>query len=286
MRGGCEDAGDMNSPVPTCGICGANASRQVYFWKEWRAGKRHAENTGIQKCSKCGVWFTWPPPSPEYDSDYDQEYDFQQYKGLPVSLRHFRELLLLNRIACAAEKYPLGRRFLDIGCSTGVILELARSQGFEAEGFEISKKAAETSRNKGFRVSSDSLRNDYAESLFDVVYASHVIEHTTDPLSFLTDIARILKPGGHLMLACPNRRALLPLLRGRNHPWDPDCHYFHFAPREIIQLCKKAGFACLHFHTEDGSVFKNPVKVNFLRLMNQLGFGDNTVLILKKQPGR
>ena len=130
----------------------------------------------------------------------------------------FRKLLLLAKVEKGLQIYPKGFRLLDVGCNTGVVLELARALGFDAEGFEVSQNAAAISKKKGFRVASDQLDADFAPMTFDVVYASHVIEHLQNPPAFLASVRRILKDKGFLMLACPNRSAIGAWVRRDQHP--------------------------------------------------------------------
>ncbi len=60
------------------------------------------------------------------------------------------------------------------------------------------------------------------DTCFDVVVASHVIEHLKDPAAMFREIDRVLKPGGHVWLSCPTRRQGLRLMRALG--FDPDPH--------------------------------------------------------------
>lgn len=47
----------------------------------------------------------------------------------------------------------------------------------------------------------------YKNEIFDVVYSKSVIEHMLDPLSFVTESFRVLKPGGILLILTPDWEA-------------------------------------------------------------------------------
>ncbi len=97
----------------------------------------------------------------------------------------------------------------DIGCHNGVYTAMyAQVWGVEAiEGFDISDKALEAARERGFRVF---LWNAGMEPCpveterFDVLIAGDVIEHIVDTEFFVTEMRRILKPSGHVILTTPN----------------------------------------------------------------------------------
>ncbi len=53
---------------------------------------------------------------------------------------------------------------------------------------------------------------DYADGTFDLVYANNVAEHLEDPTAFIAEIARVLKPGGVLLIKTPGKFHYMPLI--------------------------------------------------------------------------
>jgi SAM-dependent methyltransferase len=131
-------------------------------------------------------------------------------------------------------RYRRTNRLLDIGCGAGSILRAARRAGWDAEGLEVSRPAAEHARAEGFRVFCGELAEaEYPDAAFDVVTASEVLEHLTDPLPLLEEAARILRPGGLFWATTPHGRGLSARVLGTQ--WSAVC------PPEHLQLFSLGG---------------------------------------------
>jgi SAM-dependent methyltransferase len=95
-------------------------------------------------------------------------------------------------------------RILDVGCGTGANLLLLSQYG-EAEGVDVSEDALAFCRARGL----DKVRLGAGEELpyedgtFDLVTALDVVEHMDDDLAGLTEMRRVLRPGGRVLLFVP-----------------------------------------------------------------------------------
>lgn len=102
----------------------------------------------------------------------------------------------------------------DLGCGSGVILceVLAQRPRWRGHGLDISEAAVAYARrlaeHKGISERAEFRTGDiahlpYATQSLDLVIASEVIEHMPEPERVINEIARVLKPGGQLILTMP-----------------------------------------------------------------------------------
>ena len=107
-----------------------------------------------------------------------------------------------------------GRYVLDAGCGTGIFSAIfARNGAGRVLGIDISPGSLETARSlkEKFGLANteferqDMLALPYAAATFDIVWAWGTVHHTTDPLRAISELIRVLKPGGSLFLAIYKR---------------------------------------------------------------------------------
>ena len=107
-----------------------------------------------------------------------------------------------------------GLRLLDVGCGGGLLAEPMARLGFAVTGVDASAQNVGVASTHAAGAGLDiAYRNATVEELleqgeagsFDVVLNMEVIEHVSDPGQFLRDTARLLKPGGLMVVATLNR---------------------------------------------------------------------------------
>ena len=127
-----------------------------------------------------------------------------EFYGSEKQLRAYHARFMDWAIATPTE-YPI----LDLGCGTGVFLELVRERGRVGRGVELAEEAAHLARGKGLDVvEEDALQFLTAQnaSSYSAVYCSHLIEHLTpfNARVLLEQCARVLAPQGRLLVLTPN----------------------------------------------------------------------------------
>jgi ArsR family transcriptional regulator len=123
---------------------------------------------------------------------------------------------------------PAGRtRLLDIGCGTGGLLELLAPRVAEAIGVDASRDMLALARTRlaerGIANASvrqaDMYRLPFADAAFDAVTLQMVLHYAEDPPAALAEAARVLKPGGAMVIADLASHDRAELLTGSAHRW-------------------------------------------------------------------
>lgn len=91
-----------------------------------------------------------------------------------------------------------GCRLLDIGCSTGLLLDYAKKRGATTFGMDFSEACGAQVAGKEHRFAMS--LSEFSDEQFDVITAFDVIEHVYDLAGFLRSSARMLRPGGKLIV--------------------------------------------------------------------------------------
>jgi 2-polyprenyl-6-hydroxyphenyl methylase/3-demethylubiquinone-9 3-methyltransferase len=136
------------------------------------------------------------------------------HKFNPVRLGFIRDQALHRFGRDPKARRPFdGLRLLDIGCGGGLLCEPMTRLGFAVTGVDASERnigtasahAAEQGLEIDYRASTAEALLEAGEPPFDLILNMEVIEHVADPGQFLRDCAKLLKPGGLMIVATLNR---------------------------------------------------------------------------------
>jgi SAM-dependent methyltransferase len=99
-----------------------------------------------------------------------------------------------------------GARILDAGCGVGMYTDKFRAFSPHVIGVEIDADVAAQASARALRiVVAPAEALPFADGSFDVVFSHEVIEHVADDRRAACEMARVLAPGGRIVLFCPNR---------------------------------------------------------------------------------
>jgi SAM-dependent methyltransferase len=228
-----------------CWVCGGSTHA-----RELPACDADTGATGFRLvlCSGCASGTLLEPPSDEqlrawYDTGYYGA-GRRKFHGAFQWAFEYSATQLARRIAAATDARVSRRRVLDVGCGTGYLLERLHAHGFECTGVERSAHAADAHRD-GVRILGGELLDLALEpASFEVVVIWHVLEHLRDPQATLREAARLLVPGGVLVLAVPNQASWQARLFGR--AWfhlDLPRHLHFFGHGGLVHWMQANGFA-------------------------------------------
>ncbi|MDP3091279.1 MAG: class I SAM-dependent methyltransferase [Nitrospira sp.] len=194
-----------------------------------------------------------------------------------------------------------GARLLDIGCSSGALLQSAVTQGFDAEGVEPAAQAAEFAKSTGLKVFHGYLEEArFPASSFDAVTLMEVIEHLPDPSALLREVWRILKPNGVLVVGTGNGASWTVRLVGARWGYfqvaEHGGHISFFNPSSLAKLARRCGFDVERSETRRVSLAERKeagyVSYRLLRIATEIlamparlfGKGHDMLVFLRKCP--
>lgn len=100
----------------------------------------------------------------------------------------------------------LSGRILDNGCGLGTWLEAFSNYTDESYGLEIEHDRAIRAHYHGRGVvQAVGEYLPFADDMFDLVFSNEVIEHVADDRQAVVEMVRVTKPGGRIIIFCPNR---------------------------------------------------------------------------------
>jgi len=226
-----------------------------------RASPRFKKN-GIAyvDCAACRSFYVNPRPTPEVlDWFYRDSSNYAYWNKIvfPASEAARRDKIFvprLNRILEICAKYAVpSDSILDVGAGFGTFcLEVQNRRAFKrVVGVEPTSSLAETCRQRGLEVIESPIERasvDHAGG-FDVVTSFEVIEHLFAPADFVAHAARLLRPGGILVLTCPNGEGFDVETLGVLSDTVDHEHLNYFNPDSLAGMLERQGLEVLEAFT-------------------------------------
>ncbi len=264
-----------------CNLCGSRRYRKYLADKDY----------SFVKCVGCGL--VYQNPQPVFD-DLKYRYGRNYFEYELRNEENFFHLMKLGlrdiRFFELSEGLEQEGLFLDIGCATGMLLAFLRDRGWGVRGVELCRESAEYGINsKKLDIFIGTLEEAaFPSAHFPVIHFSHLIEHVPDPRDFLSEVHRILCPGGYAIIVTPNVDGLQArVFRERWRSAIAD-HLTLFSRQTLCRMLVESGFEILKTVTWGGlakgtvpAVVKRPVDY----LAKKMGFGD-VVLVLTRKVSR
>lgn len=210
-------------------------------------------------CRRCQTLYMNPRPSPAVMGAYYSDSENYKYWAkyiFPASETARREKIhrpWLERVAGYCDRYGIPRGILmEIGAGFGTFSWLAHESGLfdEVVAVEPTPEMADACRERGVNVINKRIEEITDEvSSADVAVSFEVIEHLFEPSKFLDQCAQRIKPGGLLVLSCPNGQGFDIAMLGRESlAIDPE-HVNLFNPQSLSLLVESRGFQVLEVST-------------------------------------
>lgn len=262
----------MSDGARPCPACGERASSPLFDKDRWT----------IVGCAACGTAYVAQDPAVlDATALYDASYYsggsagvFADYVGQQAVRRAHarRKLWWLRHLP---PRWPPAGRLLDVGCAAGFFLAEAQLH-YEVQGVELSDWAASHARQRlGLPVVTGTLQQAaLPPQHFDIVTLWDVIEHVGDPVPLLAEAARVLKPGGRLVLTTGDWGSAYARARGASwHLMTPPWHLSFFTRASMARAARRAGLSPLHCASEgvagDGPLWRHRAGLGLGRLLDR-----------------
>lgn len=236
----------VDVPCPACG----DAERRP-AWRKY--------DLDYVACVRCETVYIAPRPSSSVLEQFyrqSENYAYWNRTIFPASEQARREKIFrprAQRLHDICDRIGVGRGvLLEIGAGFGTFCEEVRGlDRFDrVVALEMTPDLAATCRGRNLEVIESPVEKLDPTSLSaDVVASFEVIEHLFAPIDFCRSIHRILKPGGLLILTCPNLMGFdIQELHERSIAVDHE-HLNYFHPASLRALLERAGFELLEVQT-------------------------------------
>jgi SAM-dependent methyltransferase len=178
-----------------CNLCGCDDTEPLFRLRDYRFRVDEVEWTAV-RCRSCGLAYLNPRPTPDEIPRY-----------YPPSYFATRNLEADRYAKQARYVRRSDGRLLDVGTAKGDFLAVMAQRGWEVTGIEPSSEAGNPHALTIYRERFPDECSLPDES-FDVITAWAVFEHLHDPAAAFRICARLLRPGGRLILQVPNLRSI------------------------------------------------------------------------------
>jgi ubiquinone/menaquinone biosynthesis C-methylase UbiE len=164
-------------------------------------------------------------------------------EGLPPADVTLREAFLLSRVTAESEHPARRLRALDLGCGEGHFAAALTRAGAEVVAVDVAEEPLRRARRRhpdlDVRLAQTGAPLPLEDSSFDIVWAGETIEHVADTQQWLSEVRRVLRSGGVLLLSTPDhgplwRLRLASSRRAFEAHFDPRSDHLRFYTRRVL----------------------------------------------------
>lgn len=221
-----------------CNLCGSSKAKVLISEGPFN----------IVQCKQCGLVYKNPRLS--------EEEMLEEFISKSISLQHKRVIWYDSKIELfkknleRIERYSSKGRMLDVGCGYGTFLKMAKDNGWQVRGVEITNPAYKYVKEKlGLNIFKGTLKKaHFPDEYFDVITLWDLLDQLNDPFAELLEINRILKRDGLVIFRMRNvtfhfiTHLMFGKLVEKLKINPPIFLLYGFSRRTVEKMLSKAGF--------------------------------------------
>ncbi len=252
--------------IKKCEICESN--NIDFLFKQYDKNLDIKKYFYIYKCKNCSSLFLNPRPEyKELEKHYSKEkyyslknIESKESKKTKLKIRLYdiyfnsnKSNFLLKAIFSPIKFIIRGtnlakeNKLLDIGCGSGQFLYEMKELGMNVQGVEPGEFNEEENKKYKLSIKKSNLINArHRKESFDLITLNHVLEHLDNPHETLSEIKKILKKEGKLIISVPNTNFLAYWIFGKNwYQLDVPRHIINYSNKNLKVIIEKHGFKVL-----------------------------------------
>jgi SAM-dependent methyltransferase len=235
----------------SCQLCESDKPEPLYKISGFKEDPREFN---IVKCKGCDFVYINPTYSKKANIDsYETTYYTDQVADPSGKVRSFlgdrKEKTNDHRVEWEViRKYKMGGKILDLGSGPGFFLDVLEGhwEKFAVDTSEFSISNIQDPKVKKFK--GELLEASFEANFFDAIYMGHTLDRLTNLKETLSELNRILKPGGIICIVTPNFGSLCAKVFRNKYRLLYSNHLVYFSPETLKQLFERNGFKLIDIH--------------------------------------
>jgi 2-polyprenyl-3-methyl-5-hydroxy-6-metoxy-1,4-benzoquinol methylase len=237
-----------------CPVCDSNLAVHIF----------DKSASSYFKCSSCSMVYLNPIMTQKATIDYYTNLNTGQGDTVSEDTGFYTEIYSLG--IDSIENNIKGGRILDIGCSTGFFLDIAKNRGWDTVGIELGLDEAIVAESKGHKLFKNTIDVLSDDEQFDAITMWDVLEHIPDGIDQINKIRTHLKEKGILFFQIPNSDSLAAkVMRSACRMFDGLEHTNLYNPKTVEIIAEKCGFKIMNIRSVISEI---AVMNNYLDYLN------------------